>query len=105
MKLNTIFPFPRSNVHCNEWDNDLTKCDAEFSEDIENSCQLDNLVGIKCYDSSWAGIRMAVTAEKSVVKFATIEKAGLLDPDTNEHKPGIMRFSVPVKSYVTHYFY
>jgi len=31
---------------------------------------------------------MAITAEKSVMKFAVVEKAGLLDPHTNEHKPG-----------------
>jgi hypothetical protein len=59
-----------------------------MAEDIENSCLHDNVVGIKCYDTSWAGIRIATTADKSVVKFAVIEKAGLLDPHTNEHKPG-----------------
>jgi hypothetical protein len=72
------------------WDNDLTKCDSEMNEDIENSCLYDNVVGIKCYDTSWAGIRMAITAEKSVMKFAIVEKAGLFDPHTNEHKPGII---------------
>ena len=53
-----------SNIKCTEWDHDLTKCQAEMSEDIENSCQHDNVVGIRCYDNSWAGIRMAISADK-----------------------------------------
>ncbi|CAG7731022.1 unnamed protein product, partial [Allacma fusca] len=78
-----------SNVRCTEWDSDITKCLAEMSEDIENSCQHDNVVGIRCYDTSWAGIRIAVSADRSVMKFAVVEKAGLLDPHTNEHKPAV----------------
>lgn len=65
-----------------------------MTQDIENSCSLDNVVGIRCYDTSWAGIRMAITAEKGVMKFSTVEKAGLLDPHTNEHKPGRTSFSL-----------
>ena len=75
-------------MRCTAWDNDITKCEAETSEDIENSCAHDNVVGIRCYDTSWAGIRMAITADKGVMKFSAVEKAGLLDPHTNEHKPG-----------------
>ena len=67
----------------------MTKCEAETSEDIENSCQHDNVVGIRCYDTSWAGIRAAISADKSVLKYAVVEKAGLLDPHTNEHKPAV----------------
>jgi len=80
--------FSSSKLECNEWDHDITKCVAELPQDIENSCSPHNVVGIRCYDSSWAGIRMAITAEKSVLKYAIVEKAGLLDPHTNEHKPG-----------------
>lgn len=78
----------------------MTKCESEMAEDIENSCSHDNVVGIRCYDSSWAGIRMAITAEKSVMKFSVVEKAGLLDPHTNEHKPGIIMIT-----FLKHFFH
>ncbi|OWR46233.1 Neurotrypsin [Danaus plexippus plexippus] len=78
-----------SNVECTEFDNDITKCKAETIESFENSCTHDNDVGIRCYESSWAGVRFSVIAERADLQYVTIEKAGLLDYSSNLFKPAL----------------
>ncbi|XP_017774038.1 PREDICTED: protein bark beetle isoform X2 [Nicrophorus vespilloides] len=78
-----------SNVQCTEYDTDLTKCRAEIVSDFENSCNHDNDVGIRCYETSWAGLRFGVLSERSDLQFITIEKAGLLDYTTSTLKPAL----------------
>ncbi|XP_013178489.1 PREDICTED: uncharacterized protein LOC106125730 isoform X1 [Papilio xuthus] len=78
-----------SNVECTEFDNDITKCKAETVEHFENSCTHDNDVGLRCYETSWAGLRFSVIAERSDMQYINIEKAGLLDYSSNIFKPAL----------------
>ncbi|XP_045768313.1 protein bark beetle isoform X2 [Maniola jurtina] len=78
-----------SNVDCTEFDNDITKCRAETIESFENSCTHDNDVGVRCYETSWAGVRFSVIAERADLQYVSIEKAGLLDYSSNSFKPAL----------------
>ncbi|GLH02202.1 LOW QUALITY PROTEIN: Protein bark beetle [Gryllus bimaculatus] len=78
-----------SNVRCTDEDVDITKCRAEHIGEFENSCTHENDVGLRCYESSWAGMRLSVLAERSDLQYITIEKAGLLDYATNAFKPAL----------------
>lgn len=78
-----------SNVECTEFDNDFTKCKAETRNQFENSCNHENDVGIRCYETSWAGVRFSVISERADLQYVTIEKAGLLDYSSNVFKPAL----------------
>lgn len=78
-----------SNVECTEFDHDITQCKAETRDNFENSCTHDNDVGIRCYETSWAGIRFSVISERADLQYVTIEKAGLLDYSSNVFKPAL----------------
>lgn len=78
-----------SNVECNEFDKDITKCKAETIESFENSCTHDNDVGIRCYETSWAGLRFSAISERTDLQYVTVEKAGLLDYSSNTFKPAL----------------
>ncbi|VEN48816.1 unnamed protein product [Callosobruchus maculatus] len=79
-----------SNVQCDDYDLDITKCKSEkISVDFENSCNHDNDVGIRCYKTSWAGVRFGSLAERTDIQFLTIEQAGLLDYATSTLKPAL----------------
>ncbi|XP_049867990.1 protein bark beetle isoform X2 [Pectinophora gossypiella] len=78
-----------SNVECTEFDNDITKCKAETIENFEKSCTHENDVGIRCYETSWAGMRFSVIAERTDLQYVTVEKAGLLDYSSNVFKPAL----------------
>jgi hypothetical protein len=78
-----------SNVQCDPIDLDITKCKAETKGNFENSCGHENDVGIRCYKSSWAGVRFGALAERSNIQYITVEMAGLLDYATNAFKPAL----------------
>ncbi|KAF5304533.1 hypothetical protein FQA39_LY09584 [Lamprigera yunnana] len=78
-----------SNVKCTPFDTDITLCKAERANHFENSCAHENDVGVRCYETSWAGVRFSALAERSNLQFITIEKAGLLDYTTNYMKPAL----------------
>ncbi|KAK9870172.1 hypothetical protein WA026_006262 [Henosepilachna vigintioctopunctata] len=78
-----------SNVRCDDFDMDITKCEAESANSFENSCTHENDVGVKCYKTSWAGVRFAGLAERSNIQYLTIEQSGLLDYATNSFKPAL----------------
>ncbi|XP_044255606.1 protein bark beetle isoform X2 [Tribolium madens] len=78
-----------SNVQCDDFDLDITKCKAETKGNFENSCTHENDVGIRCYKSSWAGVRFGALAERSNIQYITIEMAGLLDYATRTFKPAL----------------
>ncbi|KAB0799954.1 hypothetical protein PPYR_07834 [Photinus pyralis] len=78
-----------SNVKCTMFDTDISNCKAESVDDFEYSCSHENDVGVRCYESSWAGMRFSVLAERSNLQYITIEKAGLLDYTTNYFKPAL----------------
>lgn len=75
-------------MRCDEDDTDITQCRAERPEEFELSCNHENDVGLRCYETSWAGVRLGVVAERADLQFITVEKAGLLDYTTNVFKPG-----------------
>lgn len=76
-----------TNVECDDEDVDITKC--KFERAFEKSCSHDQDVGVRCYESSWAGLRFSAIAERSDLQYLTIEKAGLLDYATNAFKPAL----------------
>lgn len=80
-----------SNVQCTEHDIDITKCRSERAskKDFFNSCSHIQDVGIRCYESAWAGVRFGVLAESTDLQYITIEKAGLFDYATNTFKPAL----------------
>ncbi|CAG0893659.1 unnamed protein product [Cyprideis torosa] len=78
-----------SNVRCSDLDTDILLCRLEGVDDFEDSCDHSDDVGLRCYDISWAGIRLGVTASKSTIRHALIEGAGLVDPGTNLFRPAI----------------
>ena len=46
-------------------------------------------MGIRCYDVSWAGLRLGMTAKRSKIYDVKIERAGLFDYRTSTFMPGI----------------
>uniref|UniRef100_A0A1V1FT29 Putative CTL17 isoform B n=1 Tax=Reticulitermes speratus TaxID=60591 RepID=A0A1V1FT29_9NEOP len=78
-----------SNVHCTEDDIDIMTCPAERENEFENSCTHEHDVGLRCHESSWAGVRLGVLAERADLQFITVERAGLLDYSTNTFKPAL----------------
>lgn len=82
-------PILISNVRCDEFDTDLTKCISDRYWELENSCSHAEDVGIRCYPGSWAGIRLGMTAHESHMKGVIIEKAGLFDYTTRTFKPAL----------------
>ena len=83
-------PVLMSNVRCGPLDTDLTKCRLSERTDLfYNSCTHGDDVGLKCYDVSWAGIRLGMTAKRSKLYDVKIERAGLSDFRTYSFKPAV----------------
>ncbi|XP_050714917.1 protein bark beetle-like isoform X5 [Eriocheir sinensis] len=82
-------PILLSNVQCDEFDTDFTKCRSDHYWELENSCTHNEDVGLRCYPGSWAGIRLGMTAHESHMKGVIIEKAGLFDYTTRTFKPAL----------------
>lgn len=78
-----------SNLQCDDFDIDITKCRSERIGNFEQSCSHENDVGIRCYPVSWAGVRFGALAERSDLQYLTIEKSGLLDYATSSFKPAL----------------
>ncbi|XP_012945265.1 protein bark beetle [Aplysia californica] len=83
-------------VSCDDVDTDLTKCRA-VNQDA-HSCTHDDDVYLRCQPPTWAGITLAAAMStdqeqprisQTVIRFATIKKAGLLDPDTATLTPAL----------------
>ena len=83
-------PILMSYVRCKELDTDIRECKlAEHSRDFENSCSHEYDVGLRCYDVSWAGLRLGMTSKRSKLYDIKIEKAGLFDYRTFQFRPAI----------------
>ncbi|XP_066146694.1 protein bark beetle [Euwallacea fornicatus] len=82
-------PVVLSNVDCQDYDFDIIKCKAETMSDFTNSCEHENDVGLRCYKTSWAGVRFGALAERADLQYVTIEQSGLLDYATNTFKPAL----------------
>lgn len=80
-------------MRCTEEDTDVTNCPAEREHEFENSCTHEHDVGLRCHESSWAGLRLGVLAERADLQFITVERAGLLDYSTNNFKPGKLQLN------------
>ena len=54
-------PVLLSNVRCDPLDTDITKCKLSERRDMFlNTCDHTDDVGLRCYDVSWAGIRLGI---------------------------------------------
>ena len=83
-------PILMSNVRCNELETDIRTCKkAERADDFMNSCSHEYDVGLRCYDVSWAGLRLGMTAKRSKLYDIKIERAGLFDYRTSSFVPGV----------------
>ena len=83
-------PILLSYVRCQDLDTDIRRCKlAEHVMDIEHSCSHEYDVGLRCYDVSWAGLRLGMTAKRSKLYDVKIEKAGLFDYRTFQFRPAI----------------
>ncbi len=83
-------PILMSNVRCGPLDTDLTRCKrSERTDMFLNSCTHANDVGLKCYDVSWAGIRLGMTAKRSKLYDVKIERAGLSDFRRYDFRPAV----------------
>lgn len=78
-----------SHLECTHLDTDITKCKSQsiFNNDFENSCYLE--VGIKCYPTAWAGIRIGILSDETTLENVMIDKAGLFDYSTHTFKPAL----------------
>ena len=83
-------PILMSNIRCGELETDIRKCKkSERSDDFVNSCTHEYDVGLKCYDVSWAGLRLGMTAKRSKLYDMKVERAGLFDYRKFAFRPGI----------------
>ncbi len=83
-------PILLSNVRCGPLDTDIRYCKlSEGTDKFLNTCGHEDDVGLKCYDVSWSGVRLGMTAKRSKLYDVKVEKAGLLDYRTYAFKPAI----------------
>ena len=79
-----------SSVQCSSTDTDITRCQFEGADDIENTCSHAHDVTLRCYDVTWAGVRFGVPSKKNILKNVQVERAGLVDYSTYTFGPGKM---------------
>ncbi len=105
-------PILMSNVRCGPLDTDLRTCKlAERTDAFLNSCTHADDVGLRfvsflvdiylllffimynvfrrCYDVSWAGVRLGMTAKRSKLYDVKVERAGLYDYRRYVFKPAV----------------
>lgn len=83
-------PVLMSHVDCSALDTDIRSCfHRPTINQTENYCGHDMDVGLRCHDVSWAGLRFGMTAKKSILRSATVERAGLFDYATHSFQPAI----------------
>ncbi|VDN08455.1 unnamed protein product [Thelazia callipaeda] len=79
-------PVVMDNIKCEEREYDITRCRHDgMNENIIVSCEATQIVGLRCMEPSWSGVRYSllanppsVTGQSSMDKWI-IEKAGLFD--------------------------
>ena len=88
--MGTEDPVLMSHVDCTVLDTDIRSCFHQPAvNQTENYCGHDMDVGLRCHDVSWAGLRFGMTAKKSVLRSATVERAGLFDYATHSFQPAV----------------
>ncbi|OQR77825.1 hypothetical protein BIW11_00387 [Tropilaelaps mercedesae] len=85
----TALPALLSDVQCREEDRDIFGCRRRILDDFYESNACTQLIGIRCFKSSWSGIRLGPAAKKSAIEFAEISTAGQLDYSTHAFKPAL----------------
>ncbi|CDW52478.1 Deleted in malignant brain tumors 1 protein [Trichuris trichiura] len=87
-----VYPSPGSlpvvmdNIRCEELEYDITQCRHDgVDQAIHLSCKPAEVVGVRCVQPMWAGVRYSLLASpasvtgQTTIKHLIIEKAGLLD--------------------------
>ena len=83
-------PVVMSHVDCTSLDTDIRSCfHRPTVNQTENYCGHDMDVGLKCHQVSWAGLRFGMTAKKSILRSAIVERAGLFDYATHSFQPAV----------------
>ncbi|VDK20801.1 unnamed protein product [Anisakis simplex] len=84
-------PMVMDNIRCEEREYDLTKCRHDgVTHGIALSCPPSDVVGIRCAEPRWAGVRYSLLANPPAITGQTsmghwiIEKAGLFDFRSSE---------------------
>ncbi|KRY89173.1 HHIP-like protein 1 [Trichinella pseudospiralis] len=79
-------PIILDNIRCEELEYDITKCRHDGrNQSVHLSCKPTDIVGLRCVEPKWAGVRYSLLANPAMVTGQTtirhliIEKAGLLD--------------------------
>ena len=85
----TPLPAVISDVRCREEDRNFFYCRHRVLEDVYESNACTQLVGIRCFRSSWSGIRLGPAARRSAIEYAEISSAGQLDYSTHKFKPAL----------------
>ena len=99
-------PILMSNVRCAPLDTDLTRCKlSERSDMFLNSCTHADDVGLKCYDVSWAGMRLGMTAKRSKLFDVRVERAGLYDFRMVTGEAGNSAFRPAVQADFSHHVF
>lgn len=79
-----------TNLRCDPTiDTDLTRCKSEISlrGDFDGLCNSE--VGVRCFSTSWAGVRLGMGAETSIFENLVIQRAGMYDSASNTLKPAL----------------
>uniref|UniRef100_A0A0N4ZT88 SRCR domain-containing protein n=1 Tax=Parastrongyloides trichosuri TaxID=131310 RepID=A0A0N4ZT88_PARTI len=89
-------PMIMDNIRCEENEYDITRCRHDgVSHNIEASCPPNNVVGVRCIEPHWAGVRYSLLANPPTFTGQTtmnnwiIEKAGLFDFRNNVFKAAL----------------
>lgn len=84
------------NIRCEENEVDITNCRHDgVSRNAAAGCRATEVVGIRCAEPRWAGVRYSLLASPPTVTGQTtmnkwvIEKAGLFDFKASEFSPAL----------------
>ncbi|CAD5226291.1 unnamed protein product [Bursaphelenchus okinawaensis] len=89
-------PMLVDNIRCEEREWDITQCRRDGSvHNVQASCRPTEVVGLRCAQPHWAGVRYSLLANPPTITGQTtmnnwiIEKAGLFDFRTSSFSPAL----------------
>ncbi|KAK0410181.1 hypothetical protein QR680_004996 [Steinernema hermaphroditum] len=89
-------PMVMDNIRCEEREWDITRCRHDgLRHNVAASCRPTEVVGIRCAEPKWAGVRYSLLANPPMVTGQTsmnnwiIERAGLFDFRTSQFSPAL----------------
>ena len=80
-------PILMSEVDCDPLNTLIFEC--QFTPRKDHTCTHEDDVWLKCLPPTWAGVRVALTAQKSRIKYATFERAGQYDYAKSQLAPAL----------------